>query len=107
MAVTVNPLPSTPTVGSNASTTFCADTSVVLSSSIQNVVSYRWNTGATSPSITVRNSGDYSVRTVDRNGCVSLQSSVTKVNVNPFHLLPVFSSSKDTVFCQCESTILD
>ena len=106
VAVTVNPLPTTPTVGSNASTTFCADTSIVLSSSIQGVVGYRWNNGATSPSITVRNSGDYSVRTVDKNGCVSLQSLATKVKVNALPPAPSISSTKDTVFCQGESTIL-
>jgi Secretion system C-terminal sorting domain/Carbohydrate esterase, sialic acid-specific acetylesterase len=107
VTITVNPLPSTPIIGSNSSTTFCADTSVVLTSSIQGVVGYRWSTGATSPSITVRNSGNYSVRTVDRNGCVSLQSLVTSVRVNPLPPAPTISSTKDTVFCQGENTILN
>jgi lysophospholipase L1-like esterase len=107
VVITVNPLPSTPIVGSNGSTTFCADTSIVLTSSIQGVVGYRWSTGATSPSIRVRNSGNYSVRTVDINGCISLSSLATNVKVNPLPPAPTLTSSRDTVFCQGGNTILN
>jgi hypothetical protein len=78
----------------------------VLRSSNQDAVAYRWSTGSTSRDITIRNSGNYSVRTVDRNGCVSLQSLATNVRVNPLPPAPTISSTKDTVFCQGESTIL-
>ena len=106
VAITVNPLPSTPSIVPNSSTTFCADTSVVLSSSTQDAVSYRWNTGTNNRNVTIRNSGDYSVRTVDKNGCVSLSSLATKVKVNALPPAPTIASTKDTVFCQGESTIL-
>jgi Secretion system C-terminal sorting domain/Carbohydrate esterase, sialic acid-specific acetylesterase len=106
VAVTVNPLPATPSIVPSGSTTFCADTSVVLTSSNQDAVAYRWNTGTNTRNITIRNSGDYSVRTVDRNGCVSLLSNATRVRVNPLPPAPSISSTKDTVFCQGESTIL-
>jgi Carbohydrate esterase, sialic acid-specific acetylesterase/Secretion system C-terminal sorting domain len=106
VAVTVNPLPAMPSIVPNGSTTFCADTSVVLTSSNQDAVAYRWSTGTNARNITIRNSGDYSVRTVDKNGCVSLQSLATKVKVNPLPPAPTISSAKDTVFCQGESTIL-
>ena len=106
VAITVNPLPSTPSIVPNGSTTFCADTSVVLTSSNQDAQTYRWSTGTNTRNIIIRNSGDYSVRTVDRNGCVSLPSSATKVKVNALPPAPSISSSKDTVFCQGESTIL-
>ena len=106
LKITVNPLPTTPIIGSNGSTTFCADTSVILTSSIQGVVGYRWNTGATSASITVKNAGDYSVKTTDKNGCVSLSSATTKVKVNPLPSAPSIVSSSDTVFCEGQSTIL-
>jgi hypothetical protein len=106
LRITVNALPSTPIVGSNNSTTFCADTNVVLTSSIQGVVGYRWNTGATSASITVKNTGDYSVRTTDKNGCISLPSIETKIKVNPLPIPPFITNSADTVFCEGQSTIL-
>ncbi len=106
VAVTVNPLPATPSIVPNGSTTFCADTNVVLTSSNQDAVAYRWSTGTNTRNITIKNSGDYSVKTVDKNGCVSLQSLATKVKVNALPPAPSISSAKDTVFCQGESTIL-
>jgi hypothetical protein len=106
LKITVNALPNTPIVGSNGPTTFCADTSIVLTSSIQGVVGYRWNTGATSASITVKNAGDYSVKTTDKNGCISLSSNSTKVKVNPLPSAPFITSSSDTVFCEGQSTVL-
>ena len=104
--VTVNPLPSTPSIVPNGPTTFCADTSVVLQSSNQGVQSYRWSNGSTSRNITVRNAGDYSVRTVDNNGCLSLSSTATRIRVNALPIAPSISSTRDTVFCQGENTIL-
>ena len=106
VVVTVNPLPATPSIAPNGSTTFCADTSVMLRSTNQDAVAYRWNIGLASRDITVRNSGDYSVRTIDKNGCVSLQSLAMRVKVNALPPTPSISSVKDTVFCQGESTIL-
>lgn len=106
VAVTVNPLPATPSIAPNGSTTFCADTSVILRSTNQDAVAYRWNTGLVSRDIMVRNSGDYSVKTIDKNGCVSFQSLAIKVKVNALPSAPSISSVKDTVFCQGESTIL-
>ena len=106
LKITVNPLPSTPSIVPNGSTTFCADTNVVLTSSNQGVQSYRWSNGSTSRNITVRNTGDYSVKTIDNNGCVSLSSAATKIKVNTLPPIPTISSTRDTVFCQGESTIL-
>ncbi len=106
LKITVNPLPSTPSIVPNGATTFCADTSVVLTSSNQGVQSYRWTNGLTSRNITVRNAGDYAVRTVDNNGCVSLLSATTRIKVNALPPAPTISSTRDTVFCQGESTIL-
>jgi hypothetical protein len=104
--VTVNPLPATPSIVPNGPTTFCADTSVTLSSSNQDVQAYRWSTGSVTRNITVRNSGDYSVKTIDKNGCISKLSFATKIKVNSLPPIPSISSTRDTVFCQGESTIL-
>ena len=106
LKITVNALPTTPSIVPNGATTFCADTNVVLTSSNQGVQSYRWSNGSTARNITVRNAGDFSVRTVDNNGCVSLSSATTRIKVNALPPAPSISSSRDTVFCQGESTIL-
>jgi hypothetical protein len=106
LKITVNPLPTTPSIAPDGPTTFCADTSVVLGSSNQANLSYRWSNGLTTPKITVRTAGDYSVKTIDKNGCVSLSSLATKIKVNALPPVPTISSTRDTVFCQGESTIL-
>ncbi|MES2516589.1 MAG: T9SS type A sorting domain-containing protein [Bacteroidota bacterium] len=104
--ITVNPLPATPSIVPNGPTTFCADTSVILTSSNQDALSYRWSTGSITRNITVRNLGDYTVKTVDKNGCVSKSSIATKIKVNALPPAPSISSTRDTVLCQGESTIL-
>jgi len=106
LKITVNPLPSTPSIVPNGPTTFCADTSVVLSSSNEGIQNYRWNNGSTSRNINVRNTGDYSVKTVDINGCISLPSIATRIKVNALPPTPTISTTRDTVFCQGESTVL-
>ncbi len=106
LKITVNPLPSTPSIVPNGATTFCADTNVVLTSSNQDAQNYRWSNGSTSRNITVKNAGDYSVKTIDKNGCISLPSIATKIKVNAIPPIPSISSTRDTVFCQGESTIL-
>ncbi|MFC4233244.1 beta strand repeat-containing protein [Parasediminibacterium paludis] len=80
--VTVNPLP-TPTITTGGATTFCAGGSVTLTASSGS--SYLWSTGATTASINVSNSGNYSVTVTNSNGCSAI-SSPTMVTVN---LLPV------------------
>ena len=106
LTITVNPLPSTPSIVSNGATTFCADTNVVLTSSTQDAQNYRWSNGSNFRNITVRNTGDYSVKSIDKNGCLSLSSASTRIKVNALPLIPSISSTRDTVFCQGESTIL-
>jgi len=74
--------PSTPTITPSGSTTFCAGVSVTLTSSSCTGCSYSWSNGANTQSITVSNSGNYTV-TVS-NGCSpDATSSPTIVTVNP------------------------
>jgi Secretion system C-terminal sorting domain/Carbohydrate esterase, sialic acid-specific acetylesterase len=104
--VTSLPQPQAPSIVPNSSTTFCSDTSVVLTSSNQDAESYKWNTGASTRSITVKTPGDYSVKIIDKNGCTSKVSVNTKIKVNPLPSLPTITPSRDTVFCEGGSTIL-
>jgi nitrogen fixation protein FixH len=78
MTITVNPLPSA-TITAGGSTTFCAGGSVMLTASAGS--SYLWSTHETTQSITVKESGNYSVIVTNSNSCSST-SSVTRVTVN-------------------------
>jgi Secretion system C-terminal sorting domain/Carbohydrate esterase, sialic acid-specific acetylesterase len=104
--IVVNPLPPTPTIAANGPTTFCADTNVVLTSSLQSAINYRWNTGASTKNITIKREGSYTVRTVDNKNCFSLTSNEVKIKVNPLPVTPTILSSKDSVFCDGDNTVL-
>ena len=93
--VTVTPSPS-PVISASGPLTFCDRDSVILTST--SGASYRWNTGATTQSITVKVSGSYFVAVNGVNGCSSTSSAST-VTVNT---LPVSSISAggSTSFCQ-------
>jgi large repetitive protein len=70
--------PPIPTITANGATTFCAGSSVVLTSSaVSNNV---WSTGETTQSIVVNSSGTYDVDVIV-SGCIS-SSAVTSVTVN-------------------------
>ncbi len=62
---------------------------------------YLWNTGATTPNISVTQSGNYSV-TVTKNGCT--QSDLVNVT---FHSLPIVNLGSNTGFCQGNSISLN
>lgn len=85
--VTVNKLPDQPTILATGSTTFCDGGSVTLTSSPG--VTYLWSTGATSQSINVKTSGNYTVQVTDINGCFSDPSAATAVIVNPLPSAPL------------------
>jgi hypothetical protein len=104
VAVTVNPLPSTPTITAGGPTTFCSGGSVTLTSSVGNT--YIWSTGATTQSITVNTSGNYSVQVTNTNGCISAPSADMTVTVNPLPSTPVISPSGPTTFCAGNSVDL-
>ncbi len=88
------------TVGASASitangpTTFCAGGSVNLTASAGN--SFAWSNGASTQSISVNTSGNYSVTVTNANGCTSNASQGVTVNS-----LPTVSISADgaTTFC--------
>jgi gliding motility-associated-like protein len=100
--VTVNPLPAVPTITAGGPTTFCAGSSVTLTSS--SATGNTWSTGATTQSITVTTSGSYSV-TVS-NGSCSSTSTATAVTVNPLPPVPTITASGPTTFCAGGSVTL-
>lgn len=87
--VVVNSNPTTPTISAGGSTTFCTGGSVVLTST--SATSYLWSTGATTQSITVSNSGSYTVTVTNASSC-SATSAPTTVTVNPIPATPSASN---------------
>ncbi len=79
ITVTVNALPATPVITASGSTTFCTGGSVDLTSSANsgNV----WSNNATTATITVNATGNYSVTVIDANGCSSVSTPIS-VNVS-------------------------
>src|SRR5690606_40393290 len=95
--VTVNPMPSTPTISASGATTFCQGGSVTLTSS--SATGNIWSNGATTQSITVTESGSYSV-TINNGTCASATSAATSVTVNALPTTPTITASGATTFCQ-------
>jgi hypothetical protein len=85
-AVTVNPIPATPTITPAGPTTFCTGGSVTLSSS--SATGNQWSLngvpigGATNQTYLAAVAGDYTV-TVTTSGCSSAASATTTVTINP------------------------
>ncbi|MGZ4807884.1 MAG: hypothetical protein ACXV7D_01020, partial [Thermoanaerobaculia bacterium] len=96
------PLPPTPTISANGPTTFCAPGSVTLTSSPG--PNYLWSNGATTPSISVTTSGNYTVTFTNGSGCSST-SAPRSVTVNP-KPVPVITPSGPTTFCAGGSVTL-
>jgi gliding motility-associated-like protein len=78
VTITVNPIPSTPSISASGPLTFCPGGSVVLTSSA--ATGNVWSTTATTQSITATTSGSYTVSVI-LNGCPSLPSAPVSVTV--------------------------
>ncbi len=87
------PIPPTPVITPSGSTTFCQGGSITLTSTA--ATSYLWSTGATTQSITVSASGNYSVTVTNASGC-SATSATTVVTVNAIPATPTISASGST-----------
>lgn len=100
VVVTANPVPAKPSVAANGPLTFCADRTVTLTAPED--VAYEWTGGQTARirSLTVNQSGNYSVRTTNQFGCTSVASDVVSVNVNPLPQTPAVSAAGAITFCE-------
>ncbi len=100
--ISVNPLPTVPTVTTDKATVFCMGDTITLTSSSAN--SYLWNNNATTQSIKAVISGDYSVKVGDANGCYNTSTKVPlKANIVP---KTDITPSGSTSICQGESVTL-
>jgi hypothetical protein len=61
---------------------------------------YKWNTGATTPTIkNIGTVGKYTVQVIDTSGCVSKASDTTTITVFKLPAKPVISASGPLAFC--------
>jgi PKD repeat protein len=90
------------TITANGSTSFCTGGSVELSSSQSS--GNEWSNDATSQSITVSSSGDYSLTYTDENGCEAT-SNVVSVSVSDSPA-PTITTNGSTEFCEGSSVEL-
>jgi hypothetical protein len=100
--IPVNALPSV-TITPSGPTTICNGQSLTLLAT-PGFVSYSWNTGETTPNITVTQSGTYVVTVVDQNGCSNNSNSITVTVQNV--PAPQIQASGPTTFCQGGSVTL-
>jgi len=93
ITITVNPNPTAPVVTANGATSICLGDAVIFTSDAAD--HYLWNTGATTPSISVTTAGNYSVTNYNSFNC-GTTSSVISVAVND--PLADFTASSTLVF---------
>ncbi len=100
LTLSTNNSVSQPLISVNGSTVFCDGGATTLTSNVSggNV----WSNGERGQSISVRNSGNYSVSTTSLNGCVSPVSNVTNINVLPAPLNQI-STNRSLPICPDES----
>jgi Bacterial Ig-like domain (group 3)/BNR repeat-like domain/Carboxypeptidase regulatory-like domain len=100
-AVTVNPIPATPTITPGGPTTFCTGGNVTLTSSSASGNQWYLNGnpigGATNQSFIATASGDYT-NTVTTTACTSSPSTATAVKVNPIPTTPTITPGGPTTF---------
>ncbi|MDH7515325.1 MAG: SBBP repeat-containing protein [Bacteroidota bacterium] len=102
VAVTVNPRPR-PVIISLGPTSFCEGGEVILDAGA-GYASYRWSTGDTGRTLTVRRTGSYSVTTAFETGCTGTSPPVAVlVHANPS---PVITPAGLTSFCDGDSVEL-
>lgn len=101
ITLTVNALPSVPSISASGATSFCTGGSVVLTSS--STSGNVWSTSATTETITVTTSGSYTVTVTDNNSC-SATSTATVVNVSSAPT-PTINASATTA-CSGETVTL-
>jgi hypothetical protein len=87
--------PATPTITASGATSFCPGGNVTLTASTAS--NYLWSNGATTSSITVTTSGDYTV-TAGGAGCGSTSSTVS-VNAASTPPPPIITSSSSLSIC--------
>jgi hypothetical protein len=100
--VTVYALPAKPTITASGPLSFCADKSVVLTSSDlpnNEVTRYRWSTSDSTKSLTVKTSATFTVRVLDPRNCLSPASDPISTIALPLPAAPTVTADGPLIFC--------
>jgi len=100
IVVTVNAPVVASVITAGGATTFCAGGSVILSGNVGG----KWSNNATTATITVTTSGDYSV--TNTNACGTVTSNHIAVTVNPQPIASVITAGGATTFCVGDNVVL-
>ncbi len=92
--------PTVPFIMADGSLVSCQGDSVTLSASA--AANYAWNNGANTQSITVTNTGDYTVTVTTANGC-SAESAITSVIVYAAPNVPTISATDSSLVSSADS----
>ena len=87
--------PTATVVSVTGDTMLCPGSSLQLTAQNPDALTYRWNTGATTPVITVSTPGTYAVLLTYEGGCTSRDS----LAVLPVPIVPAFTLGPDTTLC--------
>lgn len=104
--ITVNQLPTAPSVINERPTTFCLfDNTVLTITSAGN--SFKWSTGDTGRSIKTSSAGSVTATVYDpTTGCTSPPSNPITITVNPLPNKPTISVAGSTIICADKSVTL-
>ena len=102
--VSIDSIPTTPSITNSGLITFCQGNTVSLSAPAG--YTYQWSTGATSQNISASLAGNYTVKITDANNCTSANSLPVAVIVNSLPVIPTISTNGSTAICQGSSVTL-
>ncbi len=102
--IVIHPLPPAPAIELNGPSGFCIGDSVILTAPAYS--SWLWSTGEVSRSITIKTKGNYSVKVIDQNNCMSHASGAVGIQVNPSPEKPVIEADGPLSFCEGEKVRL-
>lgn len=103
VTVKVNPLPGKPGIALSGPSNFCDGGNVVLTSSYD--TGNIWSNASTSKSLTITQTGIFTLKQRDSNGCES-NSDPVNIVVNPLPATPSLTALRPTTFCNRDYTTL-
>ncbi|MFC2080232.1 FG-GAP-like repeat-containing protein [Bacteroidota bacterium] len=109
--IVVNPTPSSPTISTSGSTTFCFGDSVTLSAPFDSGLEYRWlleggPTGADKNSLVTHSSGTYTLEVRNSYLCPATSTNIISVTANPLPSVPGINANGPLSFCDGKSVEL-
>jgi hypothetical protein len=112
IAVTVDPVPTAPSINASGATTFCAGEELELVASGDPGVTWQWSLdgvaidAAIAEELTVNASGTYTALATNAFGCSTEAASSVTVTVNPVPPVPAMVAAGPTTVCAGESVLL-